>query len=377
MLAKYKKIGVVVLTGALLAALGSPSEVWARGGGRGGGGENRGGDRGYNGGDRGGYNAGDRGANVAAGRTNNVNANAGFGARNFSSNNNWNGAANGNRLGADANLYRADAAIGPYGAGYGGLGYGALGAGVGYGAGYPLFGMYGAGGYGGGYGSTGYGNAAGNYNATDTSYSSAPVTTLNSTVPTNGQAPTDDQVTTAGQFDAKGSADFKAGNYQAAVQDWQHVLIDMPHNGGAMLLVGQGLFATGQYQSSAGAVQLGMQMLPEDQWGNVIKHYTDLYPNNKAYTEQLRALETARTANPNDPALRFLLGYQYGYLGYPTQAIKEFDKAINLRPQDRGAVVMRNLFAEKAGVAALPLPPLPTSTAAPTAQPVSKINPAS
>ena len=185
-------------------------------------------------------------------------------------------------------------------------------------------------------------------------------------------APTDDQVAAAERFDAQGEADFKAGNYQAAVQDWQHALVDTPHNGGAMLLLAQGLFASGQYQPAAGAVQLGMQMLPQDQWGNVVKHYTDLYPNNQDFTDQLRGLETARTANPNDPALRFLLGYQYGYLGYPTQAIAEFDKGIALRPQDRGAVTMRNLFAVQANVPALPLPALPRRPARPELRPSAR-----
>jgi tetratricopeptide (TPR) repeat protein len=255
--------------------------------------------------------------------------------------------------------------------GYGGLGYGGMG-GMGYGMGYPFFGMYGMGGLGmmgmgmggygggGGYGSGGYGGG------------NAAMTTQNTT------APTDDQVAAADSFDAQGEADFKAGNYQAAVQDWQHALVDTPHNGGAMLLLAQGLFASGQYQPAAGAVQLGMQMLPQDQWGNVVKHYTDLYPNIQDFTDQLRKLESARTASPNDPGTRFLLGYEYGYLGFPTQAITEFDKGIALRPQDRGAVTMRNLFAVQAGVAALPLPAeptAPTAPASPAAQPAPTIRP--
>ena len=111
-------------------------------------------------------------------------------------------------------------------------------------------------------------------------------------------------------------------------------------------------------------------MLPEDQWGNVVKNFADLYPNNQDFTNQIRALESARTTNPNDPALRFLLGYEYGYLGYPTQAIAEFDKGISLRPQDRGAVVMRNLFAAQSGVPALPLPTVPTPPVRPVIRPL-------
>ena len=106
-----------------------------------------------------------------------------------------------------------------------------------------------------------------------------------------------------------------------------------------------------------------MQMLPQDQWGNVVKHYSDLYPNNQNFTDQLRGLESARTATPNDPACDFFSGMSTVISGYPTQAIAEFDKGIALRPQDRGAVTMRNLFAAQAGVPAMPLPALPATPA--------------
>ena len=141
-----------------------------------------------------------------------------------------------------------------------------------------------------------------------------------------------------------------------------------------MLLLAQALFATGQYQPAAGAVQLAMQMLPQDQWGNVIRNYTELYSGNTAFTDQLRKLEAARNANPNDSAVHFLLGYEYGYLGYAKDAIKEFDKSITLRPQDRGAVLLRNQFAEKAGVAVIPVPALPAATNTPAPQSVSISN---
>ena len=124
--------------------------------------------------------------------------------------------------------------------------------------------------------------------------------------------------TATNDFAGQGEADFRSGNYTAAVQDFQHALINDPNNGGLMLLLAESMFASGQFSPAAGAVQLGMQMLPEAQWGVVVKNYTDLYPNIQNYTDQLRKLEDARTSNASDPALRFLLGYHYGYLGYPT-----------------------------------------------------------
>ena len=64
----------------------------------------------------------------------------------------------------------------------------------------------------------------------------------------------------------------------------------------------QALFATGKFDESAGAVQQAMVMLPPDQWGVVVKNYTELYPKVAEYTKQLRALETAVKEQPDSPA---------------------------------------------------------------------------
>jgi tetratricopeptide (TPR) repeat protein len=385
MFAECKKIVAVLLGAALLAGLGASNTAWARGG-RGGGGGYRGGNYNNGGYNNGGYNRGynnntnnsvNRGYNgaygagyrgMAGGR---YGANSGFASRHFANSNLAAGAA-ANRMGM----------MGPYGMGYGGLGYGGIG-GMGYGMGYPFFGMYGMmgmgmmgmggmgmGGMGMGMGGMGMGGGGGGggggYGGGGGGYAQTPATnTPAANTAANPATPPAEQVASADAFDVKGEADFKAGNYPAAIQDWQHALVDTPHNGGDMLLLAQSLFASGQYQPAAGAVQLGMQMLPQEQWGNVLKHFADLYPNNQAFTDQLRALEKSRKTNPNDPATRFLLGYEYGYLGYPKQAVAELDKAIGLRPQDRGAVVMRNQFAAQAGLPALPVPKLPATPGKP------------
>ncbi len=84
-----------------------------------------------------------------------------------------------------------------------------------------------------------------------------------------------------------------------------------------MMLLAQALFALGQYDEAAGATQAAMQMLPEDKWGVVVTNYSQLYGNVQDYTDQLKALEKARDAKPDNPALRFLLGFHFGYLNYP------------------------------------------------------------
>ena len=86
----------------------------------------------------------------------------------------------------------------------------------------------------------------------------------------------------------RGEAAFKTGNYTEAVYDWRHALVDDPQNGTLGMLYAQALFAYGTYDEAAGATQVAMSLLPIDQWGVVVKNYTDLYPNIGSYTNQLR-----------------------------------------------------------------------------------------
>ena len=113
-----------------------------------------------------------------------------------------------------------------------------------------------------------------------------------------------------------------------------------------MLLLSQALFAAGQHVEAAGALQAALQMLPEDKWGTVVVHYTELYPNIQNYTDQLRAVEKLRDANAELPALHLLLGYHFGYLGYPKQAVKELKKTLELSPKDEIAQAFRHVFVE-------------------------------
>ena len=112
-------------------------------------------------------------------------------------------------------------------------------------------------------------------------------------------------------------------------------------------MLAQGLFATGSYDEAAGAVQQGLQMLPEDQWGIVVSNFRELYGKVGDYTSQLRALEKSVKQQPDDPAPRFLLGYHYGFLGYPQHAVKQLDKALELAPADQLAQKLRDQFNAK------------------------------
>lgn len=170
----------------------------------------------------------------------------------------------------------------------------------------------------------------------------------------NVQQPGLDPLATTGDFVADGEAAFRAGRYQDALRLWQHAMVDDPDNGAVVLLMAQALFALGQYESAANTTQMGMQMLPETEWGNVVRNYTQLYGNIEDYTNQVRAAEKVRDARADGGAVRFLLGYHFGYLNYPKQAVRELDAALAIEPRDVGAEKLRDIFAVQAGIPARP-----------------------
>ena len=139
-------------------------------------------------------------------------------------------------------------------------------------------------------------------------------------------APTEAEIESAADFISRGEDAMQAGKYREALSHWQHALVDLPQDGGTILLVAQALFALGQFNDAAGAAQLGMQMLSEEDWGIVVKNFGQLYSDSGEYSKQLQKLEEARDQTPDDPALRFLSGYQYGYLGYRDRALRSWIK---------------------------------------------------
>jgi tetratricopeptide (TPR) repeat protein len=124
--------------------------------------------------------------------------------------------------------------------------------------------------------------------------------------------------------------------------------------------------ATGKFEEAAGATQMAMQMLPKEQWGVVVSNYKDLYGNVQDYTDQLRALERAVKDKPDNPPLRFLLGYHYAYLGFAKEAVDQLDRGLKLMPQDEGAKQLRDVMRAKlpkpdAPAAAPPMPEAPSA----------------
>ncbi len=247
-----------------------------------------------------------------------------------------------------------------YGLGYGSYGYGGYGywgfpilrlaTGIvrgaawlirpfyGYGYGYPRYG-YGYGGNG------GYGYGYGYPSYYTTNYNTYPTYAADTTVV--AQSPADSTLAADAQdFAAQGEAEFQAGQYPAAAKSWRHALVDDPDNMVLLLMLSQAQFATGNFDEAAGAAQHALQNLPKENRSAVVANFRELYGNAEDYTDQLRALEAA-SEKAASPALQFLLGYHYGYLGYPKEAVRELDKGLKLMPNDGIAKELRDEFAAK------------------------------
>jgi len=154
--------------------------------------------------------------------------------------------------------------------------------------------------------------------------------------PAQSQASSRDSTTTPAGLDfmRRAEAAFRAGRYDEAVRMANHAAVEMPNNPKVLLLLGQALFAVGDYGAAAGAIHQGMGMSDPKSWGAFVQSFRQFYGNVNDYTEQLRRLEKFVQERRDASYAHFLLGYHYGYLGYPEEARRELAEAVRLEDRD-------------------------------------------
>lgn len=312
-------------------------------GGRGGegiGGGNRGGN---NIGNRGGNNSGNRGGNtINSGNRggNNVNVNK----NNFNNFNNGAGGWGGYRPGGGYasgyahgynNSWHHGYWHGGYGWGYGGLAAAGL-------IGWGLGSMYSSSGYGGGYSNPYYDSGAASAPYLDYSTPIQIVAEPQQTALANvgdagaansdatGDAPPSPEVAAAlVPFDAARAA-FKAGKYDEALAKVEEALKGIPNDAALHEFRALVLFALAKYKDAASTLYAVLSAGPGWDWTTL----SSMYASVDTYTQQLRALETYSTQNPDSPDASFVLAYQYLTCGYKENAAKELKNVMRILPDD-------------------------------------------
>ena len=129
---------------------------------------------------------------------------------------------------------------------------------------------------------------------------------------------------------AQARAAFYAGNYQEALQNINQAAMAMPGDEDVHQFHALVFFAMGNYPAAAAVAHTVLDSGRGWNW-SVLQSF---YPSPDVYTNQLRALEHSISENPNQPATRFLLGYEYLMLGHYKAASRQFTKIVALEPRD-------------------------------------------
>ncbi len=221
---------------------------------------------------------------------------------------------------------------GGYGGGFGGFG-GGLGLGMGMGMGWglsswmmgPMLNNYGYSNYSNPYyGGGGYG--VGN------NLAAAQPGVYDYSQPIDPQVAAPEQ-TVANQavstFDAAREA-FKGGNYAQALGLVDQAIKTMPNDATLHEFRAQTLFALGRYDEASAPLYAVLSTGPGWDWTTLIS----LYADPETYTQQLRALETYCSQNPDSAAGHFVLAYQYLTEEHPEAAARELKTVSTLQPKD-------------------------------------------
>ncbi|MBI1899884.1 MAG: hypothetical protein HYS13_02065 [Planctomycetia bacterium] len=135
-----------------------------------------------------------------------------------------------------------------------------------------------------------------------------------------------------------GAAAFKREQYETVLKilgplDGEGV--DEPSRAAANMLRGQAQFALACYAESASAILAAMQEIEVGEAGSIVREFRQHYRDAAVYTGQLRALEKFVGEHPDNFSGRFLLGFQYGFLGHPAEALKQLARADGIAPGDK------------------------------------------
>jgi len=169
----------------------------------------------------------------------------------------------------------------------------------------------------------------------------------------------------------QGLAEFKAGNYQQALPQFDAALRQLPHDSVVHEVRALDLFALGQYQQAAASLNALLAAAPGMDWTTMAGLYGDV----DEYTQQFRALEQHSKSNPKDAPAAFVLAYHYLVTGHQEAAVNVLKTVVREQPKDVIAKRMLDSLAppsspETTSLAAIPAaPPTPATSGAEASEP--------
>jgi len=133
---------------------------------------------------------------------------------------------------------------------------------------------------------------------------------------------------------------FYRGNYAQALDRVDAALAQTPGDAVLHEFRALTLFAIRRYKESAAALYAVLSVGPGWDWTTMI----GLYPSEEVYEGQLHALETFVRQNPNAPDGHFVLAYQYMTAGHPDAALEQYERVVQLVPNDNVSRQMLSLL---------------------------------
>jgi hypothetical protein len=150
-------------------------------------------------------------------------------------------------------------------------------------------------------------------------------------VPPKVDRPDPDPLREAARLLRLGREAFAAGEYGRAAEQFGRAAGLDPKAAVPLFLKGQAAFAAGGYGDAVAAIRAGLELDPG--WPAGVFDPKEPYgAGAAAFAAHLADLRKAAAANPGEPALEFLLGYQLWFVGEQAEARKWFAAAAKRLP---------------------------------------------
>lgn len=130
-----------------------------------------------------------------------------------------------------------------------------------------------------------------------------------------------------------GTALFRAGRYQEALDAYRLAGSSNHGDAAARLLAGHTYFALGRYHSAMAFIRRAFELQPKI--SQIEYDLRDDYGNKADFTQHLEALKQAASTRPKDVEIWTLMGYVHRYSGNRAESISALKQAYKIAPKDR------------------------------------------